>query len=137
MHDGVLFSQHNEQGARDKETERDRETRDDSELETGYRQSERERESEGNGSCVHLTKSKGRRLVASIERPPGNQGSGLNTFCAHLGRSGAEKGPLSGASTQLAGCCHAPGAVLASGPRSKYTRLCQGEKWLQKQGPKW
>lgn len=75
--------------------------------------------------------------MASIERPPGNQGSGLNTFCTHLGRSGAEKGHLSGASTQLAGCCHAPGAVLASGPRSKYTRLCQGEKWLQKQGPKW
>lgn len=30
VHDDVLFSQHNEQGARDKETERDRETRDDS-----------------------------------------------------------------------------------------------------------
>lgn len=46
VHDGVLFSQHNEQSARDKETERHRETRDDSELEAGYRQSEREKERE-------------------------------------------------------------------------------------------
>lgn len=61
-----------------------------------------------------------------MERPPGNQGSGLNTFCAHLGRPGAGTGPLHGASTQLAGGCRAPGAVLASGPRSKSTRLCQG-----------
>ena len=61
-----------------------------------------------------------------MERPPGNQGSGLNTFCAHLGRPGAGTGPLHGASIQLAGGYRAPGAVLASGPRSKSTRLCQG-----------
>lgn len=71
-----------------------------------------------------------------MERPPGNQGSGLNTFCAHLGRPGAGTGPLCGASTQLAGGCHAPGAVLASErPEVQVHPAQPGERGLQERGP--
>ena len=64
-----------------------------------------------------------------MERPPGTQTSGLNTFCAHLGRLGAEKAPLRGVYTACRMLPCTQGSASSS-PRPKDTRLYQGEKWV-------